>query len=121
MHYFFTRVGVMHVLGYCTRTISDLFWVHIGPFMMGSDAMMAGAALADLARKFQTRANGFGGPNIDMAQQIPLFVDMQEDEQQYILTADVPGLQKSDLKVNCCRHHLLNADTGLQTFLRDLL
>lgn len=67
--------------------------------MMGpNDAAMAGAALADFARKFQA-SGGFGGQGMDASYQLPLLVDLQETAEHYLLTADVPGLQKSDLKV----------------------
>lgn len=69
--------------------------------MMGPDAAMAGAALADMARRWansNTGNNGFG-QNTENAPQLPLLIDLLENENQYLLTADVPGLQKSDLKV----------------------
>ena len=66
--------------------------------MMGPDAAMAGAALADMARKWANNNPGFG-QNMENAPQLPLLIDLLENENQYLLTADVPGLQKSDLKV----------------------
>ena len=68
--------------------------------MMGPDAAMAGAALADMASKFQNANGGFGQGMDSSQQQVPLFVDLVETETHYLLTADVPGLQKSDLKVS---------------------
>ncbi len=65
--------------------------------MMGPDAAMAGAALADMARKWANSNAGFN-QNMENAQ-LPLMIDLLESENQYLLTADVPGLQKSDLKV----------------------
>lgn len=69
--------------------------------MMGPDAAMAGAALADMARRWANSQSGFGGggQNMENAPQLPLLIDLIENENQYLLTADVPGLQKSDLKI----------------------
>lgn len=72
--------------------------------MMGPDAAMAGAALADMARRWANSQSGFGGggQNMENAPQLPLLIDLIENENQYLLTADVPGLQKSDLKACHC-------------------
>ena len=71
---------------------------------MGPDAAMAGAALADMARRWASSNPGFG-QNVENAPQLPLLIDLLENENQYLLTADVPGLQKSDLKVCIAQTH----------------
>ena len=94
---------------------ADRSYLLAGPFMMGPDAAMAGAALADMARRWANSQSGFGGggQNMENAPQLPLLIDLIENENQYLLTADVPGLQKSDLKV---RHFGVYSEP-LSTFL----
>ena len=72
--------------------------------MNPNDMAAAGGVIADfmdMAQKWQASNPGFpqNGPN--PAMQLPLLVDLEESEEVYTLTADVPGLQKSDLTVAC--------------------
>lgn len=56
--------------------------------------------MMEMARKWQASNPSFpqgGGNHYPM--QLPLLVDFEEGEEAYTLTADVPGLQKSDLKI----------------------
>lgn len=77
-------------------------WMRGGFQMNPNDMAAAGGVIADfmdMAQKFQASNPGFpqNGPNPTM--QLPLLVDLEESEEVYTLTADVPGLQKSDLKI----------------------
>lgn len=72
--------------------------------MNPNDMAAAGGAIAEMmemARKWQASnpgsSQGSGNPCPPM--QLPLPVDLEEAEKSYTLTADVPGLQKSDLKI----------------------
>jgi len=91
------------------------FWTFLlgtaggNPFQMNpNDMMAAGGAIAEMmemARKWQASnpgaPQGGGSSNNPFPpMQLPLPVDLEEGEASYTLTADVPGLQKSDLKVN---------------------
>jgi len=75
--------------------------------MNPNDMMAAGGAIAEMmemARKWQASnpgaPQGGGSSNNPFPpMQLPLPVDLEEGEASYTLTADVPGLQKSDLKI----------------------
>jgi len=76
--------------------------------MNANDMRAAGIAIAqmmDMARMWQASnpgPRGGGDSNSCPPMQQFLAVDLEEGEQVYTLTADVPGLQKSDLKVDPC-------------------
>lgn len=67
---------------------------------------MMGATLEDLAREFAHSSNNkgqksnFQGTWANMVNQASLPLDVEEQESQYVITADVPGLLQSDLKVS---------------------
>ena len=55
---------------------------------------MAAAQVAELMQSF---ANTYNSQN--NCEQSRLLLDLEEQEMKYILTADIPGLEKADLKV----------------------
>lgn len=72
--------------------------------MNPNDMAAAGGVIADfmdMAQKWQASNPGSpqSGPGPSSTMQLPLLVDLEESEEVYTLTADVPGLQKSDLKI----------------------
>jgi HSP20 family protein len=70
--------------------------------MNPNDMAAAGGVIADfmdMAQKWQASNPGFPQNGPSPAMQLPLLVDLEENEEVYTLTADVPGLQKSDLKI----------------------
>lgn len=86
-----------------------------GPFAWQLGNPLAQAVIEDLAREFgftgtsqcntgaqqrsQKRAANFAGMWAEAIGAASLPLDIEEQDAQYTLVADVPGLQKSDLKV----------------------
>lgn len=56
--------------------------------------------MQEFARQFGNSRNVNGMPRSGERPTAYLPMDMEEQEAQYILTADIPGLQKADLKVS---------------------
>jgi HSP20 family protein len=102
--------GAAKTLAYRSGSCSDGYsrgasW-RGGPFQMNANDMRAaGIAIAqmmDMVRMWQASnpgPRGGGDSNSCPPMQQFLAVDLEEGEQVYTLTADVPGLQKSDLKI----------------------
>lgn len=66
------------------------------------EGVRTAAQVAELARQFASRTAQSSEKFTQEVESIPQFlaVDLEEKDRQYHLLADVPGLQKSDLKVN---------------------
>lgn len=62
--------------------------------MMFGDGAQAAAQIADLMQNFAKSVNTNPGAPTGF-----LPVDIEEQESQYVLIADIPGLSKADLKV----------------------